>query len=476
MDSRDPQPPALTQMWRRLTPSAKLLAAASVALAAFGVFWLANARSPVSQPLFGERRFTAEQQQAMREVWRKAGLENADFSDNRPLTPADQAAAYIAALAKADALPKSSPQFEESLDEVLGDQGLASFSVSRQLREMRVRHAHQKRLARILENMRGVQTASVQIDEVQVSGFPPRTEKRALASIVGDHRESLDLETIESIRDAVAGYETQLAREQVTVVDLGGSRTYPGSAHTPDAQLMQRVYSQTQKQLEKDYREKIAERLSLYPNLVIGVHAHLAPPVATESPASQAAETVRPTPALVTASIGVPQSYLAERWRQNHPGSQVSPTSKQIQETADEVRSAIEKSVAGLLPPPAPAWASTPQVVVTIEQDAPLAAASTPTVQAWLRQHWTTASLGAVCAALLLLLGGRKKREQPRPEQTAETQEAAPEMAVAAPEPIVTKPALEPAGESLEQELTAAVQQDPQAAAEVLQEWFSEAA
>ena len=63
MDSRDPQPPALTQMWRRLTPSAKLLAAASVALAAFGVFWLANARSPVSQPLFGERRFTAEQQQ-----------------------------------------------------------------------------------------------------------------------------------------------------------------------------------------------------------------------------------------------------------------------------------------------------------------------------------------------------------------------------------------------------------------------------
>ncbi len=275
--------------------------------------------------------------------------------------------AYLVALDAADALPAD---FDDSLDEIAAD---SNPFASRQQTEMGFRLAEQKKLARILSGMNGIDSASVQYAEIKKSGFPPTYDIRAVVAVRAEGKRRLAYEEIEAIRDTVAGYVAGLDRAQVTVSDLNACRAYPGGGDAAGPAAASYAARAEQAKLEEEFRTKIQSRLVAYPGAIVGVNVHLADASASTPPdAASAAARRRFTPALVSASIDLPKSYFAQVWReQNTDTESESPDRRAIQAVEHEIKQTVEQAVLALLPPPADPRRRSPQVVVTSYEDLP---------------------------------------------------------------------------------------------------------
>ena len=137
------------------------------------------------EPLFDGRTFSPRELAKMTAAFQTAGLKGARLADNQILVPKANMDAYLVALDAADALPAD---FDDSLDELAAD---SNPFASRQQTEMGFRLAEQKKLARILSGMNGIDTASVQYAEIKKPGFPPTCDIRAVVAVRADGKRHL---------------------------------------------------------------------------------------------------------------------------------------------------------------------------------------------------------------------------------------------------------------------------------------------
>ena len=462
------------ERYRALTVPARVAGLVLAATLLAGVLLLAVGHSGPYQPLFDGRSFSLRELARMTAAFQSAGLRDARLADGRILVPRAKLDAYLVALDAADALPAD---FDDSLDRIAAE---TSPFASRQQTELGYRVAEQKRLARILSGMNGIETASVQYAEVKRPGFPPVLDIRAVVAVRADGNRELAYEEIEAIRDTVTGFVAGLDRTQVTVSDLNACRAYPGS-DDPGSAVASYAARTEQARLEEFFREKIRERLAAYPGLIVGVHVQLADRDETTNQAVVPATRRRLVPELVSASIDLPRSYFVQIWRDRHAHQNRLPDRPDLEAIEREVKDTVEQAVLALLPPPAAELGGRRQVVVTSYED-PVAPDRTGIAGLGSR----TAARGAML--WFLVVGGglaigwlmwsvRKRGAQAAVEEDVE-QIAPSEAADDAPTvrlgaTVCDAPETE---REIQFQVQRAVQENPQAAAEALQRWLRKAA
>lgn len=425
-----------------------------------------------SQPLFEGRSFSFREIAKMTAAFQAAGLREARLTDGQIFVPQAKLDAYLLALNAADALPAD---FDDSLDEVAAE---SNPFASRQQTELGYRVAEQKKLARILSGMNGIETASVQYAEVKKPGFPPTSDVRAVVAVRANGNRELTYEEIEAIRDTVAGFVAGLDRAQVTISDLNACRAYPGG-DGPGSAAANYAARAEQARLEEEFRAKIQNRLTAYPGLIVGVNVQLAEP--SETPAADAANAGRRrfAPALVSASIDLPKSYFLHVWRERNENAEETLLDRSaLQSIEDDIKQTVEQAVLALLPSPAADLRGIPQVVVT-SYDAPPHPSSTAgrhsVAAAWIAAHWSLLAAGGLLIASVVLVIYSRRRPAAVAGSSKET--SPPEVADSAPSEAFASSDLQPpAGPEVHVRIHRAIQQNPQAAAETLQRWLRKAA
>lgn len=255
-------------LFRSLTPGGRLLAALLCGVIVVSLAWLVRFQATESyEYLLGGQHFSRREIEAMEVAFANQGLAGSEVVGQQIRIPRGRKQEFLAALAKENSLPE---RFDP--DDLLLEGGLLD---SRDMREQRQRVAAQTKLAMLIEKMPGIEDASVQIDEVRVSTFPARIEKRAIALVSASGRRPLLPEEVRAIRDTVVGYVAGLEQTNVTVTDLEAMRAYPGGDDPRATSESANEYVRTKQMFEQLWRDKLQQRLANYEGLVVAVNVEL---------------------------------------------------------------------------------------------------------------------------------------------------------------------------------------------------------
>jgi flagellar biosynthesis/type III secretory pathway M-ring protein FliF/YscJ len=462
----------------RALPSQTRVAGISLGLVIAVGLWLLIGRGAPQDyvALWDGRDFSEPQIARISAAFRKHRLEGARISGRSIEIPAAQKGVYLMAVEAENAWPA---QFDAPIERALaGANPLMSWQQNRES----LQRGEKQMLARIVEEMSGIENAAVQYDEIRHPGFPPRVESRAMVAVKAVGIRHLEPEEVEAIRDTVVAFKSGLEREHVTITDLNACRAYPGS-HAPDSSHMSaRTLAAAKRLVEDQWRTKLEERLHMYPDLTVSVNAHFAD-MPSAGRADQPSALALPTPlrlVQVTASIDVPKRYFVNVWRQRYgPGEHEVPQAEQLREIEQEVCDTIARAASAMLPPPAPGWQTPHQVTVTSHDE--LLAECDPVVRSLWSRPWGWAGIIAsiLAAGAIVVINQGFRRRAARSRANAANASTAP-LAGASndarqpPTAFGVQPT--PCLAELQQQVTKLVQQDPAAASEVLRRWLNRAA
>jgi flagellar M-ring protein FliF len=196
-------------------------------------------------------------------------------------------------------------------------------------------------------------------------------------------------------------------------------------------------------------------------------------------------ESLGLTPELVKVAIVIPNSYFEKVWRERNPATagqeQKAPDQAALDQSRTEESGKIQKIVAALLPQAKGVTDMTELVAVTSLQDIKPVEIPLPGIGqkmlVWLAQYWST--LGMIGVGLVSLIVLRSMvRAAPGPAETAPVHvrvAAEPEAGAGeSPESVAARRLrrFSGGGPSLRDELSELVQEDPDAAANILRSWI----
>jgi flagellar biosynthesis/type III secretory pathway M-ring protein FliF/YscJ len=452
-------PQSLTGRWWAVS----ILIAAAVVCAVL----LPRPARDADEPLLEDRSCSAREIARMTAALQKHGLREARVSERQILVPRGCKQQYLAVLDRENALPV---EFDDAQDQLPASSN--PFASSRQV-DAALRTADQKKLARIVAGMKGIESASVQYTTIKKPGFPPTEEMRAMVAVRAIGVRPLEYEEIEAIRDTVTGYVAGLERRHVTVTDLNAVRAYVGheEAGWPHAG----GFAAAKRALEQEYQHKIEARLSAYRGAVVGVHVEFAEPPAPKADVPPAAS---PRPGAVCVSIDLPRSYFRRAWCERTGNAPSTPVPLvELSSLEQESQQTVKQAVLGLLPAPVLGGTS-PQVTVTVYEDVPAGelprGGDAARFLVWRPE--LAVALGIMAAIAIGAFVWRTGRAAPdAAEAGAPPETAPPQSAVDQPGPAEAAP---PTAEwdALRTRLNAAVKSRPETAAGVLKQWLNDAA
>lgn len=466
------------QRWRAL--SARQQRRAQLAILAVGILiagWGLFRATPKYTWLLSGREFSERELTALEGALGQAGLNGYVVEQGRVRVPRDQRASYLGALAEAHALPV---HFDLELKDELRR---SSPFESQEQRRARLQVTQQRELALILRAMKGIQDATVHLDQ-SVNG-PFHRERRMTAMVVVRPRpdQPLDMSMIRSIRHLVAASKVDLKPEDVTVTDLETGSSFAGGlddsalARADELALMRMSY-------ERDYRRKLERLLTFIPGVQVAVNVDLQyrayPTEAAVAAEPSAATAPVLVPAAVGASIGIPDRFYQIAWREQQrglPRIERQPLTDSIQ---SEFRASQDQRVRQLLQGALPADA-----IVTINAfDDSLARGATSDFWGrWLGAlGWQSSLLAALSMMMLAALSWSMLRTSAgatygsRTTDQADHHAPTTQTSVPAGDHADNSPTNESAHEDYHHELTRIVRQNPDAAAAKLAEWIDKAA
>lgn len=268
----------ITELFRSMTPGARIAAGLLLAVVVISLAYLVN--HGVSGPddfLMSGETFGPGQLPAMEAAFAKAGLSNYQIDGSRIRVPHGQQTAYVAALADSNALPKN---FGDYLEGTLKDGGMF---VERSRQKELLKVALQRELARIIGSMRGIENASVLFDVQVDEGLNPKHLSTASVSVKPIGNQPLEEERVEMIRQVVAGAIAGLSPGSVAVADLNSDRIWPaGSENNPSGGSLD-PYGAAKRMYEKQWKDKIQAALAYIPGATVEVNVELNPELETNS-------------------------------------------------------------------------------------------------------------------------------------------------------------------------------------------------
>lgn len=494
------------QSFAALSPRARWAVGGLAVLTLVGLVWLVRGGFGGGDTLLlGGRSFDAAEITAAQAAFSKAKLTEARIEGDRIRVPAEQEAAYVAAMADGGALPAD---FHDYLDETLSDIGPF---VSGKQRDELIKNAKQRELANIIRRLPGVQAAAVHYDRQREPGLSRRETTTASVIVWPDASEPLDPRRLLTIRKLVASAIAGLKSEDVTVTDANGGELASEGGLDP----AQNRYVAAMRLHQQQVRQQVLGVLGHISGLRLAINVEIDPqldqtterkevnghappnragtevdvlPPPRAAPTEQVTQTrqVGLTPRRVTVAAAIPRGHFAAIWHSRNPGRKdetppaeelVELESKEIATYEDLVRLAIPSG-------DDPDLAKLVKIAAYDQLDPP------PTEQpatpgqplVWLSQHWTTL---AACAAAALALAmfalmfhaGRRKRLPPSDEIALDfgrNAQSAAEAGAGFAGPVLAGHTL--ASYSLEDELHDIIRKDPEAAANILKLWMADSA
>ena len=265
------------------------------------------------------------------------------------------------------------------------------------LREMRLRNAREKDLARIITQIPGIEEAQINIDDHQQRGLSGRKEMTALAAIKAATKSEVTLETAEAIREVIAARFAGLERNNVVVIDLNTGHTFGASDSNYNASNLDIAL----RNYERWWRGRITNLLIDIPNARIEVGLYpVESPIATTSP------TVNTVNA--TVSVGIPDSYI-----QQVAESRKAISQSQQQAISQQIKENVTELLQGIMPViPHTTLNEFTVHVATILDLPPQTETAAVTVTGMLRDAWREILMGILISACVIGLLRRNRQLQ----------------------------------------------------------------
>jgi len=411
MDSFNRTAAHLRELFETMTPSARILAGLllAVVVTSLGVMYPSNADAP-EEVLFSGDNLSDSQLNRMEVAIAQAGLAGHRREGGQIWVPAEQKAAYLAAVADADALP---PNFNSMLERALDRGGPLD---SREATRERMKIAKQQTLSEIVRAMHWVEDAVVLTDEQEPHGLSGKRQVIGSVSVKPKRGESLDQRRTHTLQTLVAHAVVGLRPEDVAVTNLGeGGDSGSDAGVSPGA--IDSGYSSACSAYEQLTRQSILNALCDIPGVRVEVNAEPADatgetacdqtsderatvddasanpkstpsatpsalrpstfaqgpsrPLDTEDAAVQTASDAtqvtcevegvaaddRGTPwrsgfmlGQVRVTVTIPHDYVERIWQQRHLGSLRQPSEADLRNVQDGVIAKVESIVEPLLP------------------------------------------------------------------------------------------------------------------------------
>jgi len=259
----------VADLFKSMTPTARLTTGLLVAVIGISLLFLFRQQTETADELlFGGRTLTDEEIANMSAALAKADLNGWDTEGNRLRVPRGKRHTYIAALFENNAMPQDSGSAWEKMltEHTLWD--------NRKMGELRARYASEKDLAFTIRELTGIDAAAVKIEEIMNDAFPPRPRRRAAVTVKASGTVPLDANQVRMIRELVA-YGGGIALSDVVIIDSNGRRSYTGPPKDGDISGDQNAYADTQRRYEQEFKQKIVDTLSVYPNATVNVYVEL---------------------------------------------------------------------------------------------------------------------------------------------------------------------------------------------------------
>lgn len=266
----------VSDLFRSMTPAARLTTAALLLVIGLSVALLFRYQiQDTDSFLFAGRVLSDREIARLEAAFSKAGLNAWETAGNRIRVPRSERFAYIAAAADGNSLPEN---FDSVLEATI--QSSSPFETKEQ-REMKRKYALQRELAHVIEEMSGVEKATVKYTEERSSAFARTSRKVALVAARSETNEFLDPEQVEAIRRTVAS-GIGASPEDVTVTDLRGP-SYPGPSSDGTPSITDNLYASHKNKFEQLYRDKILNAFTMIPGFIVEVNVELDPRVSHAS-------------------------------------------------------------------------------------------------------------------------------------------------------------------------------------------------
>ncbi|MHB0955777.1 MAG: hypothetical protein ACYC0X_05290 [Pirellulaceae bacterium] len=267
----------LADLFKSMTPGSRitagmLLIMIIVSLTYLFVFQINTA----NEYLFGSREFSESELDAMQSAFGTAGLNNFQVVGKRVRVPRGRLVEYLQALSKNNFAPQN---YDSAIDEAIASSN--SLLDSRPLQDFKFMQANQKKFGQVLSDYTGIDTATVQFQEVRKGGFPPQVERKATVAARATRGE-LSPGLVQAIRTATSGW-FGIRPDDVTIIDLNGNVTFGGDRATREPNGPQTEYAEAKRWYENYWKEKIKDCLAVYPGIVVGVNVELDPELDSES-------------------------------------------------------------------------------------------------------------------------------------------------------------------------------------------------
>lgn len=267
----------LLDLFRSMTVGARIVAGLLLAVIVISVAFLFNHTvSGSDEYLMNGETFTPSQINSMMAAFGKANLATPEVDGPRIRVPRGQQAAYMGALADANALPKN---FGDYVQSAVGEMN-GLMPISRQKEMMKVALEHE--LALVVGSMRGIESAEVLYDSEIPSGLNDKAVVTATVSVKTSTNEPLDNERVQTIRRVVAGAISGLKPNDVVVADLDTGANYAGATDGSPASGLEDPYGADKRMYEQEWESKIRGALSFIPGVIVKANVELNPELALE--------------------------------------------------------------------------------------------------------------------------------------------------------------------------------------------------
>ncbi len=218
--------------------------------------------------LIGECPLRPTDIQRIQIVLAQAGLDQYQLADNTICVPAGQRSIYLKAIAEADALP-------EHLRSPAADFASLNPFLSRSQQELMERTEKKKQIRDLVTRLPFVDQAWFEMDESRSRSVFEPSRQTAVVSIQPTAAKVLTTAEISTVRQVVGGALAGINPGNIVVTDLNAGRAFRESAPAAP-QTINREQPPSQKSLEANrrafYESKIKQLLSCYPGIEVEVH------------------------------------------------------------------------------------------------------------------------------------------------------------------------------------------------------------
>jgi flagellar biosynthesis/type III secretory pathway M-ring protein FliF/YscJ len=440
---------AIRRFTETMTPGLRVVALLLIVAIVISFNLLFQSTASTTQFLFDGRGFTESELHSIEIAFAKAKLSEYEIVGRRLRVPAKLYAEYVTAFDNAGV----KDPIQSYATEQIYSPNIFESNVQK---ENRIHHAAEQDLARNIRTLPGIEDAFVRVNIKQEGGLQRTVSAAASVNVKCESADVLNADTAQTIRMIVADCYPALEPINVNVIDLVSKRKYPAGVATDAAANDPMARRQA---IENFWQQKLASSLQSYEGVQIVVN------VAPENePITGATEQFR-------VFVNVPTSFYVNAWQSRNQLSTgvqgAIPDPDDLKVLREKTESKIEQVVQGLC--------GTAVVTVQTFDDSISRQPESPDrlfdLFGWLKAIWPlVAAAGALCFFVWNVRTGlRSQNADPTPRPRVGEQSRRPET-------VSDEASFDhPATVDLRERLSAVVRSDPDAAAQVLQNWMKEA-